>query len=61
MQPRNANGVAFPVLRDALADRCHVADDFVTRNEWQLRLHGPVAVDRVKIRVTYAASCDFDE
>jgi hypothetical protein len=61
MQPCNANGIALPQLRDALAQRCHVANDFVTRNEWQLRLHRPVPVDRMNIRVAHAAGGDLDQ
>ena len=61
VQPRDADGVAFLEAGHAGADRRDDARAFVTRNERQLRLHRPIAVRRMEIRVADAARDDLDQ
>ena len=61
VQPRNADPIALTHVRDAGADRDHVPDALVPRNERRRRLDRPVAFDGMQIGVTDAARGDLDQ
>src|SRR5262249_29522479 len=59
-EPRHADPLADGEAGDDGSDRRYPADDFMTRNNRQLRLR-KLAVDHVQIGPAHSASCDFNE
>ena len=57
-QPRDRDSIADRDFGHALADRLDDSDAFVTGDERELRLHGPIAVSRMDVGVAEAGCLD---
>lgn len=61
VQPRHACEIALTQALDTAAERGDHADTLVPRDEWQPRLHRPVAVGRVQVCVADAAGLHLEQ
>jgi hypothetical protein len=61
VKPRHTDSFAYFHRRHARTDGYDGADGFMAGNEWECRLHRPVAMPRMDIRVTDATRLGLDQ